>query len=401
MARFQSLLTSLLVGLGLILSGCSARDDVDLLLRGPTPQFDPAAIQKASHDQGELLKAISWNAGLEGRSPITTEQWRSFVVAGFDFADGQCEEYLSALRRLDIARRRAVQQTNLVGSAVAGILGIVSAAAGAIAITAIAFGLTAATIENVAGSLLFELPPSAVRTLVVRSRAAYEENLVADNWRDRPAAFRTIRGYVELCLPAVIEANAASAIRAAQPEASSGGGALRGTPPRVDVPSRAREPIVVTAASADLAAGRLGTAGEQNLAPRQVSLIQGSLCLPADRRTGAFDQPTRAAIQHYRDALRPGTIGGLSLNEAQYLLGAGCPALGYRNAYERFAYRTPAAIVGLQADLAAKAAVPVAQLGTAGQFTEQTRTVIRALQKQNNLPETGEVTSPLIDKLSP
>lgn len=198
-----------------------------LLARGPGHSFAPSQINTYANDQDRVLESIRRIAGLE-QDPVSPDDWRRFVVAGFEYADARCEDYMSALRQLDVVRRQATTQTTLIGTATAGILGIAQATSAAIAITGIAFGLAGATIDNVAGGLLYELPPSTVRGLIERLRQTYEDALTSADWQDRPSAFRTIRGYVELCLPAVIEAHVASAVSVATPEAVS-----RRGPPRL------------------------------------------------------------------------------------------------------------------------------------------------------------------------
>ena len=253
----------------------------------------------------------------------------------------------------------------MVGSATAGILGIVGAASSAIAITAVAFGLATATIDNVTGGLLYELKPSAVRDLVERTRFAYEENLKPDNWQDRPSSFRTIRGYVALCLPAVIEANATSAIRAARPQANRTGGELRGGVPRIGMeapqatPGAApalgtRDPVTPTpqAPPAELAGNRVG-AGELNVTRAMAIRIQAGLCLPPDKLTGDLTTDTRTALEQFRSFTRKGNTGGMTPQEVVFLSGSrACdPKFFYQSAFERFAFPTAEDIVKYQEDV--------------------------------------------------
>ena len=402
MAKAQGMFATILVALPLILSGCAAlRGDLELLASGPAQQFDAASITTFANNQELVLAQVQRLAGLTA-PPKDQGEWRTFVTAGFDFADSQCEAYMAAVRRLDIARRRTVQQTSLAGGATAGIVG---AASSAIAITAIAFGLAAASIDNVTGGLLYELPPSTIRELVMRTREAYEGCLKPADWQDRPSSFRTIRGYVELCLPAVIEAHAAAAIRAAEPtpfkrSLDSGGGL--GGPPRLQMgPLRARDPVPPTPAPAavDMAGNRQG-AGEDKLTRTDARAIQAALCMPPDKQVGTLGPETRAAITEYRAALGSQAAGGLAPSEVTSLLGAGTCGTQYQNAFERFAYPTPAAVTRLQRAIATALGGDTT-VPTGGVLDAATREAIKRLQKNLQLPETGAMTFAVTQKMAP
>lgn len=418
MAKADGQVVSFLVAILLLVSGCAAqRGDIELLSRGPQQQFDAAAITNYANNQELVYTQIRRLAGL-AREPADAGDWRVFVIAGFDFADAQCEEYMGALRRLDVARRRTVQQTNLIGSATAGILGIAGAASAAIAITAIAFGLTAASIDNVSSGLLYELPPSTVRDLVMRTRGAYEEGLTPADWQDRPTSFRTIRGYVELCLPTVIETNATAAMRASEPRSARRLTNLGiGSPPRLQMsgptpqpagpaggvapgPLTARAPVTATTAPpSELAGGRQG-ADEEQLLRGDVRVIQAVLCMPPEKQVGNLGSETRAAITQFRQALGSQATGPLKKPEITTLLRPNetCDRTQYRNAFERFAYPTAAAVTTLQRSIGA--ALSDTTVPTNGVLNDATREAIKRLQKAKGLPETGEVTFALTEKMA-
>ncbi len=394
MAKAKGITAAVLAAAALMVSACGLqKSDVDLLVQGPSQQFDPAALGKYATDQNAVLKAISQNAGFGASEPNGPDQWKAFVVAGFEYADSQCEDYMEALRRLEIARKRSTQQLGLFGGATAGILGIAGAAGAAIAITAVAFGLATATIDNVANSLLYELKPAEVRDLVRRTRIAYEQELKADNWADRPSSFRTIRGYVALCLPTVIEANVTAAIRVARPQGTTTTSGLRSAPPMIDMAPAAPSTITIVrpsdpvrptpaAAAVDLAGGRLGD--EVVLTRKDAVDIQKALCLPADKLTGNMDDETRNAIRSYRAFTRQLDNGGLTSGEIGKLMTAGaCDGTrGYQTAYERFAYQTPASISDFQRKLSVSAT---------GIFDAQTRDAIKQRQQARNMTADGKL----------
>jgi hypothetical protein len=347
-------------GLAFLLAGslaaCNARQDANLLLNGPPSSFGSKQVSEYVEAQREVVKAITRHAGFGGDYP-PDNQWGPFVRAAFDLADQQCEDYMSALRRLDIARRRAMRQTNLVGTATAAILGLTNTASAAIAITATAFGFAEASIDNLAGGLLYELPPGSVRQMVETTRATYEAQLKPANWTDRATAFRTIRGYVELCLPSVIDSQVASAIERA-PASATTGSPDSGSRVRITVGDQAAptsrntsagQPVVAPAAVV-AAAGATGTY-ENSLPQSSIRGIQAALCmsLPHD---GTFLAPTRRAILAFRQT-RPSAVSNptsdpLTRDEVRVLLAAGpCPAQ-YRTFFERTALPDAGRIASFQ-----------------------------------------------------
>lgn len=202
------------------LVGCSLQpEDVATARSGPPLVITPEDATAYALRQQAVLSQISASAGLVSE-PTSPAEWRRFAIAAFGLADEQCDAYMAAIRRVNIARRQTIQEINLAGTATAAILGIARATSEAVAVTATAFGLAQATADNVASGLLYELPPSAVSDLVHRLRAAYDSAVSqsgAAAWSDRPTTFRIIRGYIELCLPAVIEARIADSVTAAKP----------------------------------------------------------------------------------------------------------------------------------------------------------------------------------------
>jgi hypothetical protein len=348
-----------------MVSACAQpSSDFNILLNGPGPNLDGTAIGSYVDNRETVLTQISRDAGFGGRSPASSAEWNQFVIAAFGYADAQCEDYLSALRRLDIARRETTQQINLLGTATLGIMGIVHAAATAIAITGVAFGLGQATVDNLTSGLLYDLPPSTVYDFVKRMKLAYASNLTAAAWQNRASSFRAISGYIELCLPLVIQANATNAVSVAQPITVPGNPNL-GTPPIVSPgpgspgPGGPSERDIKNAVNQALAEHMItspskpipktftpppGPTGcrpptECRLAPSRVRQYQTALCVPSP--DGAFGADTRRAIHDYligRRAIHPtdrtDTITDRNKAFFDNAVGVACSAEGFKSAYE-------------------------------------------------------------------
>src|SRR6185503_6636536 len=132
------------------------------------------------------------------------------------------------------AKARTTNQLTLAGAATSAILGAVAASTQALTITAVAFGLAGATVENVGSGLLYDLDPSAVRDLVRKLQVNYENALPPEGYKDRSGAFRALQGYIALCLPPSIETQVTNSVKNAKTDVQSGN-AETGTPPIVQI----------------------------------------------------------------------------------------------------------------------------------------------------------------------
>ena len=217
----------------LLLGACQAADG-QLLASGPDSTIDSSKIRMVADKHTETLGAISDMAGLGGRAPTSSGEWRSFVFAGINYVDGECNRYLSALDRFYRAKNATTQQLALTGAATLGILGVVGAAAQAIAITGIAFGLASSTVDNLSKGVIYELPATTVIQLVRDLQQSYKAGIPETGYTDRASAFLAIQGYIEICLPINIETQVANAVKIARPE-SRAGDTEKGLPPVVQI----------------------------------------------------------------------------------------------------------------------------------------------------------------------
>jgi hypothetical protein len=233
LATFLKLLAT--VGMCL-LSACSMYNQSTLVRDGTGVDFDATQISEYRANQETVLEELKLLAGVETMKEGDKEAWGKFIRAGINYADRQCEQYLHALFRLDRDKKTAVSQIGLLGTAAAGTLGVVEAAAKEIALTAIGFGLLGSTVDNLSGNLLYELEPSAVRSLVRGLQNQYKQGVVA-GYDNQVVAFSVIQGYISICLPANIEAEVNSAVQLSEAHGSEGS-AVRDQPPSVSVDPR-------------------------------------------------------------------------------------------------------------------------------------------------------------------
>ncbi len=282
------------VGVALV-AGCTQDSNMGRILRGPGTEFDPGQLQTYTTAQDDIYRSLLPIAGLR-EDPSTPPQWAAFVRAGIQYADAQCEEYMNALFWLDRAKDRTTTQINLAGAAASGIMGILGAAANAIAVTGVAFGLGSATVENIGSGLLYDLDPSAVREIVERLQAAYNASLPPTGYENRPAAFHAIRGYVALCLPPTIETEVTKAVKTARIE-SQPGNAATGAPPRVGVEIQRFAVVEDDAGPLLLERWSLpdGTIRPERAQEAQEALAAAGLRFPRDINVFLFTEPHAAA----------------------------------------------------------------------------------------------------------
>lgn len=193
----------------LLLSACSTFQKQRAGLRGTGVDIDAADLANYTAAQGKVVTQL---IELSGQGQSSNPDWDRVTEAGVDYVNSRCERYIESLFWFDRQRKTLSTQINLVGTATAGTLGIANAAAEAIALTAVAFGLASQTVDNVGKGVLYEIDPAGVRSIVKRSQAAYLRGIENIRYTNRPAAMRAIQGYLALCLPAALEAEVNEAI---------------------------------------------------------------------------------------------------------------------------------------------------------------------------------------------
>jgi hypothetical protein len=214
--KFSFLL--LILAAAMLLSGCAAMHNMNVVKNGPGYEFDPDRVRAAREVQDRVLIELYLDAGLPpGTTPVNANDWMRVIEAGMNYADSRCEEYLHALFRLNRDRKTTVSQIGLLGTATAGVMAAVESAAKELAIVAIAFGLASGTVDNLSSNVLYDLEPSSVRTIVKGMQQAYRDNL-GIGYSTKPAAVAAIRGYAALCVPANIEAEVNLAVKKAEPD---------------------------------------------------------------------------------------------------------------------------------------------------------------------------------------
>ena len=302
----------------LVLAGCTRERALLRYTSGLQPVPAADMVMQSTENQSKIIQELTTRAGLTVTPPKGSDDWAIFVEAGFNFIDEECNRYLDSLFWFDRYRRTTQNQIAITGAATATIMGIAGAAAEAIATTAAAFGFLTATVGNLSNSVLYELEPSGIKTLVDRSRAQYraaaKQRSEAKEAHNQPSAMSLIQGYLVLCLPATIETQINGAIvdtdfaedktadkslvpRLRRVPQTNVEAAIRREPLRAEAPPpptpQARTSVV-----------RASSSVEKILSLSEGKAVQQALCIEPD---GDFGDETRDAIAlYYAAKARPG-----------------------------------------------------------------------------------------------
>lgn len=288
----------------LVLSGCAPSDQLNsgaVSVRGVQPTLEQLGISKDSRLQDQLLDRLVSTAGYPSGSlgPGDT-RWSMVFEAGVYEVGRQCDQYLDALSRFN--RQPQASRPGLIAAAAASaaILGPAGVTTTAIAVTAVAFGLSASVFDASASSVLFTIEASALRNIVQRAHELYLARIAKDKItiNSRPRLMAALQGYLRQCSPAAIEASLNSA---ADPGATAGAGGLA-TPGLATMTALAViNGEVVTASppppSISQPAGRLP---QETLPTLEVARVQKALGVAGN---GTYGAKTREAIREFQTAM--------------------------------------------------------------------------------------------------
>lgn len=200
--------------------GCSTFNHMDNLTTGADDMLTSKDIALYTAKQEEVYQALLRLASLPD-PPATSEEWNQFIMAGVQYANQKCENYLDAVNWSKQGIQRENQLIGQSGSLVNGVLGIAKASARELALTAAAFGYTQAGFASFNADMLAGLEPSTTRNLVHNLQQQYVDQLGNSQYTNRVGAFNALQGYIRLCLPGNIAAEANNAVRTTKPVVKS------------------------------------------------------------------------------------------------------------------------------------------------------------------------------------
>ncbi|WML85244.1 hypothetical protein [Thiothrix subterranea] len=195
------------------LAGCSSLDNMRALNSNTTSTaLNAGDIADYAANQEAVYQALLSLAGLPGQ-PATTDEWGQVIMAGVQYSNQKCENYLEAVDWAKQGRQRDSNLLGQVGTFTNGVMGITDASARDLALTAAAFGATSVGFNTLNQDPLAGLEASAVRSVVHTAQQQYVKDLDFNQYTNRISAFNALQGYIRLCMPGNIAAEANQAVR--------------------------------------------------------------------------------------------------------------------------------------------------------------------------------------------
>ena len=195
----------------LLLAGCRSEDLF------PENRYGPMAVsgersRESYRQQQKILDHLIKMAFPKDfdRIEFRSAAWYQVALAGYDFVDHRCDEYLYELYVNAKRKTRAASLITATGTATGTILQLSDVSRASIGIVAAAFGYASAFNDAYSDSYLMSIGPGVVASVVKKSRIAFRENVAAAEARgeiinSRSIASSSIRSYLELCMPVFIE----------------------------------------------------------------------------------------------------------------------------------------------------------------------------------------------------
>jgi hypothetical protein len=420
------------VALALMVSGCDSLDSryqrygigTDLYWDGL-----PAATQLQDTylayicAQAISPTARSADAAICDGLTLGSRDWGLLVQAGMNDIDLRCDGYLAWLHDKRASREPILKQLAALGGATAAILRATDVGATPIALAGIAFGLAAETFTNIDLRLLNGVDYTTVQSVVRGNRTQFRASnlsLVIDN---RPAAIYVLRNYLSICLPSSIEMsinNTVNIYHRGGPEALRSEQVGLRTPVATGATSAAVRgaPVAATARTPVNAGGQqvnrkptivavyttyLETFDPDVHSSTYVEGVLSALCVPP----AEYSSPTKvkALIRAYEAGVhqassRDRANGLLDSNEMKALTRMGpCPD-GFRNAYERNAFKSGTAQSIAKPISKVPGVGPVAETTSLKDLRDKIITARRALQMEDKvIPD--QITRDFFDRLDP
>lgn len=197
-----------------------------LLMDGPPARMTAAAIAEDRADEIPLLYNFAIGAGqvtaansalsfpaadlpVQQLALLQVADWKAVTLVGEGYIDKQCDRFIAALNDLERFKRTTLANLNATQAATVGIMGLALAAQKTIGIVGIAFGLAASLFDTTTSSVLYQLPASAVSSIVGAQRQYLRanEDLRLSSISNQGLASARLAEYLNYCVPVTIEVN--------------------------------------------------------------------------------------------------------------------------------------------------------------------------------------------------
>jgi hypothetical protein len=187
---------------------------------GPKPILERGDVLETAKRQSDVMRYLAHSAKVEYPPPIDSPDWFQIALAGFNYVDEACSEYLHDVFIRDREKQRASGLISAGNTATSAVLTATSASKAALSVAAALFGLASGVTVAVTNSYLFAVPPSTIVSTVEKMQVAYREKTLAEAkaghlMLSEPAIYGRIRDYLQLCLPETIESRITAVVASA------------------------------------------------------------------------------------------------------------------------------------------------------------------------------------------
>jgi hypothetical protein len=234
--------------------------------------------------------------------------------AGFNYVDDECRAYFDAIFFLNRDKDQIKSGLAAAGATTAAILGVTGASAKSLAVVAQAFGLGIVSTDLVAGTYLYQMPPSVAQGFVKELQLAYRDGAASRRplINSPSAAYHAIQDYFLLCLPPTIEAmiaqHVAGAIAVPDPANGNASFGIRVVGPlpvtraqvRQEIIRNPETPLQRPIVRQTPRPGNFLTDYERNnMSDKDIKSLQRALCVFPDGNLGPLGSPTRMKLSQY------------------------------------------------------------------------------------------------------
>jgi len=331
-------------------------------LSGPGSAIESENLKISTDNYIAVQQILLTRAGLAHAPADRSQNWLKFIDAGFHYVDERCNRFLAAIHKYDRAYKSKRDQIDALRIVTREILSEVSTAAKVINITASSFNLATKSLDNFRNSLILVLPSDVVIKTVKRERAAFKHALAQKSWTYlwSTRAMNAIAQYLNICVPANIEASIQNTLHLAEYDVTGDGDvvatAIKQSATRMGTTSALHlSPAQPTASRVDrpyselpddpgpaMAVGAKSKYEKTGLGIGDLKNIQSALCTTID---GRFGPQTRESIRsfefynRYQGIADPRNDGELTGEEYEAILALGpCPNSLYMGYLERFLF---------------------------------------------------------------
>jgi hypothetical protein len=303
-----------LLCLALCLGGCSDWEQ----RHGIDPIISPAAVEVSTSNQMRILEALARDASIQLGAPAP---WYEVTQAGFNYVDDECRAYFNAIFFLNRDKDQLKSGLAAAGATTAAVLGVTGASAKSIAIVAQAFGLGVVSTDLVAGTYLYQMPPSVAQGFVKEMQLAYRDGAASRRLliNTPSSAYHAIQDYLSLCLPPTIEAKISEHVAGAKaiPDPTTGNGnasfGITVATPQTVTRAQVRQAIIGNVetplprppVNAPVITPDRMTDFERSLSTKDIMAMQAALCVPQDGKLGPIGSQTRLHFSNYLVSIPP------------------------------------------------------------------------------------------------